>query len=379
LGRFVDAARSVAAVVAAGADAAEEQRRLPQATVEALVGAGFMRMCVPEVYGGPEARPTEMFDAIAEVSAVDGAAGWCVMIASTTSSMSLFLAPEQAELVFGDEGTVTGGVYAPHGRVEAVDGEPGALRVTGRWAWGSGTQHCRWVCGGALGPDGTMHLGFFDIADVTFHDTWHVVGLRGTGSVDFSVDGAYVPHGRWLTPGVTPPQVEVPLAAFPNFSLLASGVAAVAIGIARHAIDELVEIAAERRPLFSSRPLGAHAGVQSELSRVEADIGAAKAYVLDRLAAAWDDAVAGRPVDVAHRSAIRGACIHAVERSVHAVDQMFALAGGASVYESNVLGRCLRDVHVARQHLMVAPRLHETLGRIRLGIDPPGPAVLATL
>jgi indole-3-acetate monooxygenase len=363
---LVDAARSVADVVAAHADAAEQQRRLPQPTVDALVAAGLMRMCVPSTYGGPDASPMEVVEAIEAVAMVDGAAGWCVMIASTTSSMSLFLPPEFASAIYGDPAVVTGGVYAPNGTATEVEG---GWSVTGRWQWGSGTQHCQWITGGARTPDGAFHLMFFDAADVTFHDTWHTVGMRGTGSLDFSVDQAFVPAGRSVLPGVGRPTIDGPLAAFPNYSLLASGVAAVALGVARHALDELTELAQGKRPLFSSRTLAQSGSVQADLARAEASLRAARSFLLGELSDAWASAGAGGRVDVPVRARIRLACVHAAEAAARAVDVAFTLAGGTSVYESSPLQRCLRDAHVATQHLMVSPRLYETLGRLQLGLD----------
>jgi alkylation response protein AidB-like acyl-CoA dehydrogenase len=363
---LVEAARRVGPVIAQHADAGEHRRRLPAATVEALVEADLMRMCVPSVYGGPEATPMELVEAIAAVAEVDGAAGWCTMIASTTSSMSMFLPPAWAHEIYGDPSVVTGGVYAPNG---AAQPEGDAWAVSGRWAWGSGTQHCRWITGGARTSDGAFHLMFLDAADVTFHDTWHTVGMRGTGSVDFSVDHARVPFGRSVMPGVSRPTVEVPLAAFPNFSLLASGVAAVSLGIARRALDELRHLAEGKRPLFSSRTLAENAVVQAELARAEASLQAARALLLGELSDAWHTVLAGGSVDVACRTRIRLATVHAAEASAKATDTAYTWAGGSSVYDTSPLPRCWRDAHVATQHLMVSPRMYETLGRALLGLD----------
>jgi alkylation response protein AidB-like acyl-CoA dehydrogenase len=248
-----------------------------------------------------------------------------------------------------------------------VDGA--GVRVTGRWQWGSGTQHCRWILGGARCDDDTFRLCFFEADDVTFHDTWYTSGLRGTGSLDFSVEGVYVPAERTLQPGVTRPAVASPLAAFPNFALLAAGIAAVALGIGRRAIDELVALADDKRPQFSSRTLAQNPFTQIELARAEAGLRAGRALLLDELARTWSAVTAGGRVELAARTAIRLACVHATRTAVAAVDAAYTLAGGTSVYSSHVLQRCLRDIHVATQHIMVAPKLDETLGKLLLGLD----------
>jgi len=363
---LVDAAEGVQELVEAHADKAEQQRRLPKRLVQALRDAQLFRMCVPAEYGGPEADPITLVRAIEKVSIADGAAGWCTMIASTTSSMSMFMEPEHARAVYGDAKVITGGVYAPNGTA-VRDGK--GWRVTGRWQWGSGSQHCQFLTGGSRTADGQFHLMFLDASDVTIHDTWYSSGLRGTGSNDFSVDGAYVPRGRSVQPMVGQARVDIPLAAFPNFSLLAAGVAAVALGIARHALDEFTELAQAKTPLFASRTISQSGSAQAELARAEGVLRSARAFLHDELSGAWDRACAGDPVDVATRARIRLACTHAATSAAAATDVAYNLGGGTSVYETSPLQRCFRDVHVATQHLMVSPRLNETLGRLFFGID----------
>jgi indole-3-acetate monooxygenase len=360
------AARSVAEVVRTQADLAERERRLPSATVDALVAAGLMRLCVPAAYGGPEVDPMALVEAIAAVAHADGAAGWCTMIASTTSSMSAFLEPETAREIFGDPTTVTGGVFAPNG-TGVGDGD--GFRVSGRWQWGSGTQHCRWILGGARCDDETFRLCFVPAAEVEFHDTWYTSGMRGTGSLDFSMHEAHVPARRTVQPGRTRPFVDVPLTRFPNFTLLGAGVAAVGVGIARRALDELVELAGAKTPQYSSRTLAKSAFTQIEVARAEAAWRSARAFLIDELASAWSTAVAGDPVSVEARVGIRLAASHAASTCASVVDQAFTLAGGTAVYDTSVLGRCLRDAHVVTQHVMTAPKLAETFGKSLLGLE----------
>jgi alkylation response protein AidB-like acyl-CoA dehydrogenase len=359
-------ARAVAAVASAGADLAEQQRRLPDSTVGAMADAGLFTLCLPVAYGGPGVSPVEVIDAVSAVATGDGAAGWCAAIASTTSSMAAFLDPEVAATVYTSPATATGGVFAPNGTgVREGDG----YRVTGRWQWGSGTQHCSWIVGGARCDDGTQRVCFFPASEVTFHDTWHSVGMRGTGSLDISVDDVFVPERFTVRPGVGAAQVDEPLAHFPNFTLLALGIAATALGVARRALDELADLAGAKTPQFSTRTLAASGFAQTEYARAEAQWRAARAFLRDEVGAAWSSAVAGDAVPVAARVAMRLAAAHAAAASASVVDAAWTLAGGTAVYETSVLGRCLRDAHVATQHIMVAPKLNETLGKFLLGAD----------
>jgi alkylation response protein AidB-like acyl-CoA dehydrogenase len=362
----VELARRASITASEKADEAERLRRLAPATVAALADAGLLTLCLPRTYGGPGVSPVAMIDAVAEVARGDGAAGWCAAIASTTSSIAAFLPRDVAATVYPDASTATGGVFAPNGRgVRVADG----FSVTGRWQWGSGTQHCAWIVGGAMCDDGSQRVCFFPAKDVQFHDTWHSVGLRGTGSLDFAVEGARVSDEFTVRAGATTAYVDEPLARFPNFTLLALGIAAVAIGVARHALDELAEVASAKTPQFSSRTLANSGFAQTEFARAEARWRSARAYLRDEVGSAWDTAVAGGQVTVDARVAMRLAAAHAVESGVAVTDTAFTLAGGTAVYETSVLGRCLRDAHVMTQHIMVAPKLNETLGKHLLGAD----------
>lgn len=366
---LIDAVADIAEVIEAHADEGERLRRLPITTVASLVDAGLMRMCVPAAYGGPEVAPPDMITVIAEVAHADGAAGWCSMIASTTSSLSAFLPAETAAQIYGDPRLVTGGVFAPNGKAasDSVDGVNG-FRVGGRWAWGSGTQHCEWILGGALTAD-EMRLCWFPAADVSFIDTWHTGGMRGSGSLDYCVDAAFVPLERTIVPGVTPPVVDCALARFPNFTLLACSVAAVGLGIGRRALDELSEIAQGKRPQFSSRTLAQSGFTQIEFARAEAQLRSARAFLMDEVSSAWATVERGDHVTLDQRIAMRLAATHAATASASVADAAYTLAGGTSVYDSSVLGRCMRDAHVVTQHIQTAPKLNEKIGRLLFGHD----------
>jgi alkylation response protein AidB-like acyl-CoA dehydrogenase len=308
----------------------------------------------------------ELVEAIATVAEADGAAGWCVMIASTTSSLSCFLEPGWAKEIYGDPAVVTGGAFAPTGRAVPV---AGGHRVSGRWMWGSGTGHCHWITGGALVEDGEMHLMFAPASEVEILDTWYSSGLRGTGSNDFAMVDVFVPEGRSVQPFAGKAQVTAAIARFPNFTLLASGVAATLLGMARHAIDELVALAQGKVPMFSSKTLAHSPLAQVDLARAEAALGSARAFLLDELAEAWEVAVAGDRVPVERRARIRLATTHAALASAEAVDVAYHAGGGSSVFSANALQRCFRDVHTATQHLQVSTRNYETIGRLLFGLE----------
>lgn len=365
-----------AAAEQGGVDAAEHERlrHLTDETAAALVASGLPRAFVPTELGGPEAPVLEVLDAIVELATADGATGWCGMIAGTTSLISGHLDDRWAEHVYGDAGAVTGGFAAPVGRARVVDG---GLAVDGRWQWGSGIRHCTTIGGGALLVDAegrpsprddglVAPFVLFEPEQVEVLDTWHVAGLRGTGSTDYVVDAAFVPEGRWVQVGGTP-RIDRPLYRFSFFGALACGVAAVTIGLARRAIDELIVLAADKRPQGSSRPLAERPVIQAEVARAEAAVRSSRLLLEQAVRDATADAEAGR-VDADHRIGLRLAATDATARCLEAVDRCYHAGGGAAVYETSPLQRVFRDVHVATQHAMVAPRIYEVVGRHTLGL-----------
>jgi indole-3-acetate monooxygenase len=360
----VEAARSVDSLVRANAGEAEGLRRQPDNTVRVLVDAGLMRLGAPVAYGGPGASPNEIIEALGIVAAADGSAGWCAMIASTTASMAAFLDPAWATAIYGDHRTVTGGAFAPSGTAVRVDG---GHRVTGRWQWGSGSHHCAWLSGGCLTDAGEFHLMFAPADQVEIIDTWDSSGLRGTGSNDLAMDNVFVPNGCSVQPLASRSTVDDPISRFPNFSLLGTAVASVALGIARRAVDEALDLAGRRTALMQRKPAADSALNQVALARAEAQLGAATAYLHDAVGTAWQLVLTGDPVGLDQRARIRLAAVFAGEAAAAATDLAYDSGGGTAVYSTSPLQRCFRDIHTANHHVMISARMYETVGKVLLG------------
>jgi alkylation response protein AidB-like acyl-CoA dehydrogenase len=168
--------------------------------------------------------------------------------------------------------------------------------------------------------------------------------------------------------GVNGP-LERPLYAFPQFGLLAMGIAAVALGLARCAIEALVEIAGGKTPQGSARPLAARVSAQSDVSRAEAQLRSARAFYYEAIDRAWESARSLGRIEVEHRRDVRLATTHATRACADVVDAMYDLGGGTSVYHRSPLQRVFRDVHVATQHMMVSPATLELTGRLLFGLE----------
>jgi alkylation response protein AidB-like acyl-CoA dehydrogenase len=192
-------------------------------------------------------------------------------------------------------------------------------------------------------------LLFVPAEQCRIHDTWHVIGLRGTGSHDYSVKGVTVPVAY---------SVDV-LADRP-------------IGIARAALDAFAELAKTRRAYRSRRPLRADPTTQRELGRAELHVRSAEALLFTAVDDMWRTVKAGRRPSVEQRALLRAGCVNAGVSAAEAVDIVYRLGGSASILEGGRIERCFRDVHTATQHGALAPRTLELVGQARLGVDSPG-------
>jgi alkylation response protein AidB-like acyl-CoA dehydrogenase len=372
----VATARAMRGELLGRAEEIERARRMPADISAGFARAGFFRMCVPEVYGGLELPPADTMYTIETLGQADGSCAWCVFIGATSGTVLAMLPPDSARAIFHSPEVLLGGVFAPRGKAVA---EPGGFRVSGRWQWGSGTQNAQWVMGGCEvirdGKPELLHNGtprsrmmIAPASEIEFFDTWHVSGLCGTGSTDFAMNDLFVPDARAVGIGVDGP-LPRPLYAFPQFGLLAMGIAAVALGLARAAIEALVEIAGGKTPQGSARPLATRPAAQADVARAEALLRSARAFYYEAIERAWESACARGRIEVEHRRDVRLATTHATRTCADVVDLMYDLGGGTSVYHRSPLQRIFRDVHVATQHMMVSPATLELTGRLLLGLD----------
>ena len=374
---FVEVAAALALQIRAAADDIERMRRLPLPLVEALARAGLFRLWIPRAFGGEETDPMTLVRVVEEIARVDGAAGWCVAIGGEYGVFGGYLQPEAAREIYGsDPLVVTGGAFRPTGQAVVVDG---GYRVTGRWPLGSGCQHSAWIVGGCrvldgdrlrLGPDGipVMRLMFFPAASCEILDTWHSIGLRGTGSHDYTATDLFVPAARSLS-FREPPAAPGPLYALPTIALFGTVLAAVPLGIARHAIDILTELAGTKITTRTQQVLREDATMRGDLGRAEALLRSGRAFLYEALEEAWRVVSAGQTISVTQRALVWLASTHAANAAKQATELMFSAGGATSAYISSGLERCLRDVHAAGQHLTLASTNYEMAGQAFLGSD----------
>ncbi len=352
-------------MLAACRDEMESAGRMPPTVAAELAAAGLMRMGVAAAVGGPEVHPVEQLDVVERLATVNPSAAWCVMISSTTSLMSGWMDPGAAAEIFADPHGIWAGTVAPTATAAAV-GE--GLRLEGRWSFGSGCQNATWLCGGAIGPDGRPILCVVPAADARIIENWDVVGLRGTGSHDWAVDGATVPLRRTVSIIGPPPTAAPALYRMGLFGSLASAVAMVGIGAAQASIDALAELARAKTPTLQSRALANRATVQAEVARRATQLDAARGLLRASVGDAFDRAHAGLDLDIATKAAVRSAATFAAQTSADVAAAMFRLAGGTAIRNDAPFARLMCDTQAVTQHLMVGPATWEMTGQVLLGL-----------
>ena len=357
-------------------DEAEQQRYLPEQVVAAMATEGLFNLWAPGEYGGSEVPIPTFMKAVEETSRIDGAAGWTLGILAGGNLLTAYVEPDAGrEIYAGGLNQPMPGTVIPNGRLTEVDG---GFKASGRWPLVSGSQYGDWIGGAGLifegdapriGPAGMPELMAFFLRreDCQLLDTWHSVGMRGTGSGDFSVTDAFVP-AKFVFPALMgESHVAGAIYAAGPLVLFSMGLTAVYPGIARAAIDAFVEMARSKTPTLSHTGLAVRPTIHAEVARAEARLQSARAYLYEVADELMESLQGGNGVPEALEARRRLACVNAAEASRSVVDAMFALAGATPVYTGHKLERCLRDIHTATQHLLVSPVWWEKTGQFYFG------------
>ncbi len=367
------------------ADQAESERRLPTLLMERLTAAGLFSIYTPRQFGGLELPLPEALRVVEEVSRLDGSTGWTVALGVANDLLTCALPEASAARVLKNGSALIAGAPGFNVRAEAVDG---GYCLTGQWPFCSGAPNATWMNVaapifdgdsprmGSAGPE--LIAAFLPPSDVEIVDTWHVTGLRGTGSHDLRVDRVFVPTemtGSMAIPEGPRPLRDSTLARIPFFT--AVGIAQsppVCLGIARHAIDAFRTLALAKERPFAPK-LSEQVQAQEGLARAEAQLRAARCYWYAGVERLWATVSRGERVSLDERVNLRLASLTAVEHSLEAVDRLHRLAGSTGIFQSSPLERCWRDLHTAAQHQQVQHGRWETAGRVLFGLDPASPLV----
>src|SRR5213596_3377524 len=252
----LDAARKLAPQIRACADAIQAARELPRPLFEALADAGLFHLAVPRALGCPELDLPTYIQVIEELGKADASTAWAVNQGAIFATYAARMPRDVARAIWIDTPrSVVANTPAPTAQAVVV---PGGYRVTGRQGFSTGCRHAAWVAAHAqVVENGQLRLEdgqpekrylFVPVAEAELLDTWHVRGLRGTGTHHFAVNDVFVPAERTVL-SVTAPLLETgPLYRIPRTLLFASGDAGVALGVARTCLDTFVELACAKTP-----------------------------------------------------------------------------------------------------------------------------------
>ncbi len=361
----------------ATANAAETMRRQPNSVFQAMHDAGLFALFTPKQYGGEEVHIGTFMHTVETLTREDSALGWSYCVPACGPLMTAYLPAGGADDIVGVEpNCALPGSVVPAGRAVPVqDG----YRLTGRWPLASGIQYGDWVgCTGLvfdgdmprMGPNGMpdIHSFFVPHDACTFIDTWDSLGLRGTGSIDFTVDDVFIPADHAFSLFTTPPTVEGPMYRAGPMALFSLSVSSVFPGIALHAIDEFIDLAKRKTPTLSQTGLATRTTIHAEVARAKALVESSRAYLYqaanDLMTAVTEQGYLPDDIEAERRLA----CVNVAEACIAAVDIVHRLAGSSAVFTGNPIERALRDIHTASQHLIVSPVWWEKTGQYYFGL-----------
>jgi alkylation response protein AidB-like acyl-CoA dehydrogenase len=354
-------ARELADMARGLADQIETGRRLPAELVSALRDSGLLRAGAPVEVGALELPAGTALRCAEEVARGDASAGWCVSIAITSSLLVAYLPPASRDELFGAGRGVAAGVWAPNGKARRA---PGGVVVSGRWAFCSGITHADVLFAGCVLDDRPVVVAL-PTEQLQVLDTWHTLGLRGTGSNDAVADGLFVPDTRVVSI-FDGPLIDRPLYRFPPFGFFAACITAAAMGNARAAIDDFVELAGAKKTGASNRTLAERPTIQAAVAGAESALEAARALYYRAIEIAWRASQDEPSVPVEARTRLRLAATHGVRTAADVVRTMYDLAGGSAIYDGAPLQRRFRDAFTATAHFQVNQASYELPGRILL-------------
>ena len=366
----LDETRDLAPIITARAAEIEAARRLPHDLLDKLIDAGCFRLTHPRSHQGLGVDAPAAMRVFESLARADASVAWAVMIGGG-SWLDLATLPRPTfDALLCTPDVVTAGVFNPTGTVAAT---PGGYRVNGRWSFASGCEHADWLYGNCIEgvTDGVpqMRTVLLRPDEVTVEDTWTVSGLCGTGSHHFRVDDLVVPAERTCRPMADPPCIDEPIVRIPPPTLFSPMIAAVALGVARAALDDVLAIAATKVPLLAGAALAANPHFQYELATADTELCAARALLYETAESVWATAVDGMPFTMEQRARVRAAVVWATDRSSAVVETAYRAGGGSSIYADCPLQRRMRDMHAITAHFLVKPDTLTTAGAVLAGQD----------
>lgn len=344
-GAVLAALDGVAPVISAHAAEADRSGRFTDEVIEAIAEAGLFRLWIPRAYGGDELPVPDALEVFEAASRIDGAAGWLITIGTGGGPFAAHMQDGAARDIFGPRRVLIAGSGRPSGTATP---EGDGYRVSGTWQFASGAHHATWFTANCIVQDGSdpppVRAMAFPRSGVEILDTWRVSGMRATGSHDIRVSDVFVPATHEFDVFGVPRDPGV-LFRFPFAPIAQLSFAAVALGIAHHALDAFtVEVGEAKRERAAAL-----------LAESEADLGAVRSSYFEEATGAWMTVCEGDPLDDAQTEVVRLAAVRATRTAVAIVESLYLEAGLRPLFLDSALGRCWRDIHAVSQHASLTP------------------------
>jgi alkylation response protein AidB-like acyl-CoA dehydrogenase len=372
----LEAARKLAPMIRTYAGDTEALRALPDPVFEALADAGLFHLAFPRSMGGAELDLPTYIQVIEEIGKADASTAWvvnqCAIFATYAARMPRNVA---RKIWIETPRSVVANTPQADGQAVVVEG---GYRVTGRQGFSTGCRNAAWVAAHAQiidngkvrldkGVPETRYL-FVPVAEAELLDTWHVRGMRGTGTHHFAVHDVFVPAERTVL-SVTAPLIETgPLYQIPRTLKFASGDASVALGLARTALTTFSDLAGAKTPRAMQALLRDQSMIQVIVGQAEADLRSGRAFLHEAVREIWGQVASGGTPTLDARATLRIAATHAIRLSARIIDAVYSASGATAVYESQLLQRHFQDIHVITQHLQSRLSHYEMVGRHWLGL-----------
>lgn len=365
---LIEAVRAIGSELEASSLEAEELRTLPPGIVQRFRDLGLFWLKTPEDLGGRPLHPLAFADLVETIAYYDASAAWATVIGCGSTGLAAGWLPDAGiDRVFSSRSDMPVVAGQPRPRGTAVPA-PGGYVVTGRWSFASGIHHSNWVLGAAKVeglPEESPGSEIVFVAEkdsATVYDNWHVAGLQGSGSSDFSLEGVFIPEdlthdrrsGRRSRGG--------PLFRQEGILFVGNEVPAVCVGIATRAIDDMVAMADQSRRIGGAS-LGERPVFHKELGQAKTKVAAARLFYRDAIGSAFDAACAGLavPDDIQRAAAVAQPFV--AETCFDVVADLFRYGGGRVLALSNPMQRHLRNLLAARQHIAATEEHYEMSGR----------------
>lgn len=375
-GTFLEAARKLLPMIRASAAETDAGRELPRPLFEALADAGLFHLALPRAIGGAELDLPTYVQVIEELGKADASTGWVVNQAAIFATYAARMPRDVARAIWIDTPRSLV-ANTPSATAKAIV-VPGGYRVTGRQGFSTGCRHAAWIAAHAeIVENGQVRLDqgqpemrylFVPVADVELLDTWHVRGMRGTGTHHFAVHDVFVPAERTVLSATAPLLETGALYRIPRTLCFASGDAAVALGMARTALDTFLELAGSKTPRAMPAPLRDQAMVQGQVGHAEAALRSGRAFLLETVRDLWASVAAGGTPTLDQRATLRLATTHGIRLAAQVIDAAYNAAGVTAIYDGHPLQRYFQDIHVITQHLQGRLAHYELVGRHWLGL-----------